>query len=79
MSGTVGIMAAVLILLLYVFFLIENFLLLCRSCKNNGKAKRQPVGKLFLNISDHDRSLYSFTSLSRSYRCGQYQGLQPDG
>lgn len=61
MSGTVGIMAAVLILLLYVFFSDENFLLLCRSCKNNGKAERQPVGNLFFNISDHDRSLYSFT------------------
>ena len=48
LSGAVGIMAAVLILLLYVFFLMRNFLLLCRSCKNNGKAERQPVGKLFL-------------------------------
>ena len=48
LSGAVGIMAAVLILLLYVFFPDENFLLLCRSCKNNGKAERQPVGNLFL-------------------------------
>lgn len=61
LSGAVGIMAAVLILLLYVFFLMRTSYCYARSCKNNGKAERQPVGKLFFNISDHDRSLYSFT------------------
>ena len=60
LSGAVGIMAAVLILLLYVFFLMRTSYCYADP-KNNGKAERQPVGKLFLNISDHDRSLYSFT------------------
>ena len=58
LSGAVGISSDPFAVCL---FSDENFLLLCRSCKNNGKAERQLVGKLFLNISDHDRSLYSFT------------------